>query len=138
MKNALITAATKGIGRATAIAFANEGINLAICARNADDLVGFKEDRLRDRDGHGVGIVAGRSALTGGHSAVNDHRRWQNPQAQLARHTVAGPGVAKAAAHQDFAIEVVGKVVSGRPSAHAPGSAGVATVCPRTVRRRGR
>jgi short-subunit dehydrogenase len=38
MKNALITAATKGIGRAIAIAFAKENINLAICARNENDL----------------------------------------------------------------------------------------------------
>ena len=44
MKNALITAATKGIGRAIAIAFAKEGINLAICARSENDLSGFKSE----------------------------------------------------------------------------------------------
>ncbi len=44
MKNALITAATKGIGRATAIALANEGINLAICSRHDDDLQAFKSE----------------------------------------------------------------------------------------------
>jgi len=42
MENALITAATKGIGRATAIAFARQGINLAICARTPEDLAAFK------------------------------------------------------------------------------------------------
>jgi short-subunit dehydrogenase len=42
MKNAIITAATKGMGRAIAIAFAKEGVNLAICSRNADDLAAFK------------------------------------------------------------------------------------------------
>jgi short-subunit dehydrogenase len=42
--NALITAATKGMGRAIAIAFANEGVNLAICARNEQDLAGFKAE----------------------------------------------------------------------------------------------
>ena len=46
MKNALITAATKGIGRAIAIAFAKENINLAICARNENDLAGFKAELL--------------------------------------------------------------------------------------------
>jgi len=46
MKNALITAATKGIGRAVAIAFATEGINLAICARNEKDLSAFKAELL--------------------------------------------------------------------------------------------
>ncbi|MDP9047567.1 MAG: SDR family oxidoreductase [Bacteroidota bacterium] len=44
MKNALITASTKGMGRAIAIAFAKEGINLAICSRNAADLNAFKEE----------------------------------------------------------------------------------------------
>jgi short-subunit dehydrogenase len=44
MKNALITAATKGMGRAIAIAFAKEGANLAICARNATDLSAFREE----------------------------------------------------------------------------------------------
>jgi short-subunit dehydrogenase len=44
MKNALITAATKGIGRATALAFAREGVNLAICSRNAADLLAFKQE----------------------------------------------------------------------------------------------
>ena len=44
MKNALITASTKGMGRAIAIAFAKEGVNLAICSRNGDDLLAFKKE----------------------------------------------------------------------------------------------
>ncbi|HTH83707.1 MAG TPA: SDR family oxidoreductase [Mucilaginibacter sp.] len=47
MKNALITAATKGMGRAIAIAFAHEGINLAICSRKADDLLAFKQELIQ-------------------------------------------------------------------------------------------
>jgi short-subunit dehydrogenase len=43
-KNALITAATKGMGRAIAIAFAKEGVNLAICSRKASDLTAFKDE----------------------------------------------------------------------------------------------
>ncbi|MBS1525825.1 MAG: SDR family oxidoreductase [Bacteroidetes bacterium] len=46
MKNALITASTKGIGRSVALAFAKEGISLAICSRNADDLHAFKAELL--------------------------------------------------------------------------------------------
>lgn len=46
MNNAIITASTKGIGRATAIAFAKEGVNLAICARTAADLAAFKDELL--------------------------------------------------------------------------------------------
>ena len=44
--NALITGATKGMGRATAIAFATEGVNLAVCARNKADLDAFKTELL--------------------------------------------------------------------------------------------
>lgn len=47
MKNALITAATKGMGRAIATTFAKEGISLAICARNAQDLDDFKAELLQ-------------------------------------------------------------------------------------------
>jgi short-subunit dehydrogenase len=44
MKNVLITGATRGMGRAIAIAFAKEGFNLAICSRNADELSGFVQE----------------------------------------------------------------------------------------------
>jgi short-subunit dehydrogenase len=46
MKNSLITGATKGMGRSIAIAFAKEGINLAICSRNEKDLAEFKQELL--------------------------------------------------------------------------------------------
>jgi short-subunit dehydrogenase len=44
MKNVIITGATKGIGRAIALAFAKIGVNLAICSRNHDDLLAFKKE----------------------------------------------------------------------------------------------
>jgi short-subunit dehydrogenase len=44
MINALITGATKGMGRATALAFAKEGISLAICSRNENELEEFKHE----------------------------------------------------------------------------------------------
>jgi short-subunit dehydrogenase len=43
-KNAIITGATKGIGRAVSIAFAKQGINLSICSRNEEELSAFKEE----------------------------------------------------------------------------------------------
>ncbi|PJJ79841.1 SDR family NAD(P)-dependent oxidoreductase [Mucilaginibacter auburnensis] len=44
MKNAIITGATKGMGRAIAIAFAKENVNIAVCARGAEDLAAFKTE----------------------------------------------------------------------------------------------
>lgn len=44
--NALITGATKGIGRATADLFAKNGINLAICSRHSSDLETYKTELL--------------------------------------------------------------------------------------------
>jgi short-subunit dehydrogenase len=42
MNNLIITGATKGIGRAIAIAFAKEGLNMALCARNYLELEAFQ------------------------------------------------------------------------------------------------
>ena len=42
--NVIITGATKGIGKAIAVAFAKEGYNLAICSRTAADLDTFRAD----------------------------------------------------------------------------------------------
>jgi short-subunit dehydrogenase len=47
MKNALITGATKGMGRAVAIAFAKQGINLSICSRREQELLDFKAELLQ-------------------------------------------------------------------------------------------
>ncbi|RYY36006.1 MAG: SDR family oxidoreductase [Sphingobacteriaceae bacterium] len=44
MKNALITGATKGMGRAITIALAKQGINVSICSRNAEELATFKAE----------------------------------------------------------------------------------------------
>ena len=44
MKTALITGATSGIGRSTAIKFASEGINLIICGRRTDRLEKLKKE----------------------------------------------------------------------------------------------
>ncbi len=55
MKNAIITGATKGIGRALVERFAQAGHNVAFCARTAADVSAFAED-LRTR--YGVEVIA--------------------------------------------------------------------------------
>ena len=45
--NAVITGATKGIGRAISILLAEKGFNLAICSRNSEDLERFKTELLK-------------------------------------------------------------------------------------------
>lgn len=52
--NAIVTGATKGIGRAIALKLADEGYNLAICARTASDL----EALAKEVEAKGVKVMA--------------------------------------------------------------------------------
>lgn len=42
--NAIITGATKGIGKAIAVALAKQGYNIIACARNMDELIAFEKE----------------------------------------------------------------------------------------------
>lgn len=53
-KGVIITGASKGIGRATALAFADEGANIAICARSPDAL----EATAKEIESRGVTVHA--------------------------------------------------------------------------------
>ena len=46
-KNAIITGASKGIGRSIALALAEEGVNVAICARGEEALEAAKKELLK-------------------------------------------------------------------------------------------
>lgn len=54
MRNAVITGATKGIGRAIAIELAQKGYNIAVCARSERDLALLKEELA----GYGIKVLA--------------------------------------------------------------------------------
>lgn len=58
MKNVLITGATRGMGRAITIAFAHEGLNLAICSRNEAELQAFKQELQQLNPAIKVAIMA--------------------------------------------------------------------------------
>lgn len=53
-RKAIVTGASRGIGRAIAEALAAEGVDLAICSRNAEEL----EKARKDLEGRGVRVVA--------------------------------------------------------------------------------
>ena len=53
-RNVVVTGGSKGIGRATALAFADEGANVALCARNPEAL----EATAKEIEGRGVRVHA--------------------------------------------------------------------------------
>ncbi|TCC92310.1 SDR family oxidoreductase [Pedobacter frigiditerrae] len=57
MKNAVITGATKGIGKAIAVKLASNGYNLAVCARTEKDLIALQKE-LEPMDVKIVTVVA--------------------------------------------------------------------------------
>ncbi|MGH9521729.1 MAG: SDR family oxidoreductase [Terriglobales bacterium] len=60
-RTAIVAAASQGLGRATAEAFAAEGVNLALCARNGDRLREAAEQIARQ---YGVGVYAHATDVT--------------------------------------------------------------------------
>ena len=70
-KNALVTGAGKGIGRAIAIALAKEGVHVALLARSASDLQAVA-DEVEDEGVKATIITADVSDINSVNKAVND------------------------------------------------------------------
>jgi NAD(P)-dependent dehydrogenase (short-subunit alcohol dehydrogenase family) len=73
-KKVLVTGATKGIGRAIASAFLEEGAELSICARSAEDV-----DATVEALGHS-GRVIGRSVDAADSQALRNWVAWSEEQ----------------------------------------------------------
>ena len=70
-KTALITGASKGIGKAIAESMASEGCNLILTARSEDKLIAVKSD-LQKRYNISVGIIAIDLSLKGAAEKVTE------------------------------------------------------------------
>ena len=70
-KNAVITGASQGIGEAIAHALADEGCNVAICARNKERLDKTVSD-LQSKGVKAIGVVADLSAEAGCQSFIKE------------------------------------------------------------------
>ena len=56
-KNAIVCASSQGLGKATAIDLAKEGVNLAICSRDQEKIDKAKEEILQKTD-HNIKVIA--------------------------------------------------------------------------------
>ncbi len=74
-KIALVTGASKGIGRAVALALAREGARVALCSRKADDLDRAAADIERATGGETLRVPADLSALDGVEEVVGTTRK---------------------------------------------------------------
>ncbi|MFT3851233.1 MAG: SDR family oxidoreductase [Ilumatobacteraceae bacterium] len=67
-KHALVTGASRGIGRAIASALAREGVDVAICSRHLDEITSTARELAAGTGANVVGIAAD----TGSHAGVED------------------------------------------------------------------
>ncbi|WP_410222336.1 SDR family oxidoreductase [Pedobacter sp.] len=77
--NAVITGATKGIGKAVAEALAKQGYNLAICSRNQNELDLFK----RELETYPINVLAVQADCTQKADVINFTKKIENAFNQI-------------------------------------------------------
>ena len=108
-KKAIVTGASRGIGRAIAQTFADEGVSLAICARNAEGL----EAAQKDLEGRGAEVfakavdVGDAEALTG---FVSEAGAALGGLDLLVCNPSGGAGMGEAAWKANFDVDLMGTV----------------------------
>lgn len=109
-KNAIVTGGTRGIGRAIADTFANEGANVAICARNADDVRSTVEAiRSKGVDAYGEAVdIANGEQLKA--FVVNSARELGGIDALVSNASAMAIGGDAADFKAMFEIDVLGAV----------------------------
>ena len=110
-KKAIVTGASRGIGRAIAQTLATEGVDLAICGRNADAL----EAARKELEGRGVRVIAQRVDVGEGAAL----REWIAAAAAdlggidiLVSNPSGGNGVDEKSWKANFEVDLMGAVRS--------------------------
>jgi NAD(P)-dependent dehydrogenase (short-subunit alcohol dehydrogenase family) len=110
-RKAIVTGASRGIGRAIAEALAAEGVDLAICSRNAEEL----EKARKDLEGRGVRVFARALDVADGEAL----KEWIASAAEdlggldiLVSNPSGGNGTDEKAWKANFEVDLMGAVRS--------------------------
>lgn len=126
-KKALVTGATRGIGRAIAETLAGEGVDLAICSRTADAVEAAK----KDLEGRGVKVFAKAVDVGDGDALkgfITESAEALGGLDILVSNPSGGNGVDEAAWRANFEVDMLGAVRSveaAQPALEASGAASV-------------
>ena len=110
-KKAVITGASRGIGRSIARTLADEGADLAICARNEGGL----EDAVKDLEGRGVRVVSATVDVADGAALkgfVSSAAEQLGGIDILVSNPSGGNGVDEKAWRANFEVDLMGAVRS--------------------------